>query len=159
VPKAAVYEVTADKTWGLGLSSTPPARVTPIASSGAQPARVLISDVPVDASSGGQPMVALLIPPEIERLVSGKKLRVTISARSGDTSPSQTFAATYSTNDVGNSGWTKFDIGPSFAPYSFTYEIPPGKTFSGDFVGLLPDAQSGLGTVEVRSITIELVDR
>lgn len=158
-PKKVVYEVTADKLWGLGLSATSPAKVTPVASSGDLPARVVISDVPAGASPGGQPMVALPIPGDIESLVSGKQVRVTISARSGDTSPSSVFAASYSTNDVGNSGWTKFDIGPTFAPYSFTYLIPSGKSSGRDFVGFLPDAQTGAGAVEVRSVTIEIVDR
>ncbi|MBZ0163626.1 MAG: hypothetical protein K8H74_13045 [Notoacmeibacter sp.] len=95
---------------------------------------------------------------DIERLVSGKKIRVTVWARSADKHPSPGFAVAYSTAAVGNSGWKMFKLGAEVEPFRFEYSVPVAQKKPGsDFLGIWADTEGKGRSVDVFAIEISPV--
>lgn len=80
-------------------------------------------------------------------------LEITIVAKAvgADSAP---FAAAYSTNVKGNSGWSEFTAGPEMESFTFTYTVPdhPNRVDLGsDYIGV--SVEEGV-SVEVESISV-----
>ena len=105
------------------------------------------------ASPGGRTGgVSFALPEEIERQVSGKTATITIV---GTSEKQAAISAAYSTNEVGNSGWHRLDVGRDADGLSFTYRIPPAANYLGDFIGILPDPEETGNTFLLEAIRLE----
>ena len=98
---------------------------------------------------------SICLPDGIEAAASGKRVRVTVSARAAQDRRAELSLA-YSTNEVGNSGWRKFAVGEQFEPKSFDFEVPRMKNGNGDYVGILPGPGPG---VEIEKLNVEVLSR
>lgn len=79
--------------------------------------------------------VAFVLDEDAERRIAGNKVKVSILAKSDD---GANLWASYSTNDVGNSGWTMFDMTDAYEVYSFEYDVRPMNNGNLDYLGLMP---------------------
>lgn len=89
----------------------------------------------------------LALSPEVEAAFSGAKIRVSLEASGGP------FKVSYSTNEVGNSGWQEFAPSDQ-SVVSFDYDVPAMVDGKGDFLGIGP---TGLSSVMISSLTLEKV--
>lgn len=78
----------------------------------------------------------LEINPEQEAEISGQTIKVSVIAAASGSLPA-TLALAYSTGEVGNSGWQKFDLTSEWAEYSFEYSVNPLKRGGLDFLGMM----------------------
>lgn len=112
---------------------------------------VTLEGEPADRRSGGRTSGAFMrLGSETEQAFSGQQIEVTLVVRGADA----TLDATYSTNDVGNSGWRSLSAGETFAARRFTYDVPQLDRGREDFLGLIPVG----GAVDVSAIAIRVVD-
>lgn len=95
---------------------------------------------------------------DIEGRVSGKVIRVTVSARRvAGARGSPEMAVAYFTNGVGNSGWHRFALGETFAPYAFTYKVPQRRGDpSFDFLSICADTEGRNRGIVVNHIEVVL---
>jgi hypothetical protein len=93
------------------------------------------------------------LPDAFEARASGKKIRMTVLARA--TAEPVNFHLAYSTNEVGNSGWNKFEAGEAFAEHSFEWSVPPMKEGRGDFAGVQPPL-AGEGQIDLAWIALTI---
>lgn len=85
---------------------------------------------------------------DFEKVVSGKTVTIKVFARGGP------LAMSYSTADVGNSGWQQVGVSEDWAEFTMVYEVPKLKNGRGDFVGIIPtDADQG---VEIKSVEVSV---
>jgi hypothetical protein len=73
--------------------------------------------------SGATDGVSVKVPSPLSEQVQGKRVRVTVSAKSGKDAPSP-FAVAYSTGAASNSGWIVFQPTRDFDDFSFVYRVP-----------------------------------
>lgn len=105
-----------------------------------------------DSSSGGLTGGAyVIIPEEFETQFSEQTIAVTITAKGSLDTVMQT---SYSTSQVGNSGWQSFELSEEYEKHTFTYKIPKMITNQGDYLGIL----SVNGPVYIQGVSIEIVD-
>ena len=117
-----------------------------------------LSDGDPNAATTGQTGgYSIRLPDELEAAASGQSVVIRIIARSAD-GPISRFACSYSTNDVGNSGWCWRVVGSEWAVHVVPYNVPPMKNGNGDFVGLLPPP-AGEPAVEIAGLAIDVVAR
>lgn len=112
---------------------------------------------PSGGSTGG---VFLQLPSAIEQAVSGRSIEVTIEAEPLAANSAEQFAVAYSTSDVGNSGWQKFDITQEDRVFAFQYDVPRhprGQTPSQDFLGIWADTASSGAGVMIKNVSIQIV--
>ncbi len=96
--------------------------------------------------------------PNYEAGFGGRKLEITITARSGREKPLAEFKAGYFTVGTGDSGWQNFKLGDKFEDYSFTFKTnPPQGKPANDFVGIWPGEDGKSETMELKSIKITVV--
>jgi hypothetical protein len=108
------------------------------------------------APSGGRTGgFSIRVPDSLEAAASGKRIRVTVSARAAEGEQAE-FSLAYSTNEVGNSGWRKFKASSQFETKSFEYDVPTMKKGYGDYVGILPVPGPG---VELETLKVEAIPR
>lgn len=105
-------------------------------------------------SFGNTEGYSVRLPNEIERLASGRTIKLRLLARSMDGAEGR-IAGAYSTNEVGNSGWRWLTFKPEWEIQSFEYNVPPMQNGYGDFVGLLPPPESAPVT-EILGFAIEI---
>lgn len=109
----------------------------------------LTSSTSVGSAGGKTSGAAIKVNTECEGEVSGQTILVSFSARSND---SVSMKVSYSTNDVGNSGWKSFDLNDQFKTYSFEYDVPARSTPGADFIGFLPLT----GSAAVKNVSITM---
>jgi hypothetical protein len=108
-----------------------------------------------EAASGGLTQgYNFRVSDELELAASGNPIAIKIIARSAGTAPSR-FACSYSTNEVGNSGWKWQAVSHEWAAYTFDYRVPKMIKGQGDFLGLLP-APEGEPAVEIAGVEIKV---
>lgn len=105
----------------------------------------------VDAPSSGVTAGAVYeLGAAAEQGASGNSVLVQIVARGGP------LAISYSTADVGNSGWLSAGSADDWAEFAVSYDVPELKNGNGDFVGVIPlDAEKG---IEIKTVKVTLVD-
>ena len=108
-------------------------------------------------SSGSTQAARIRLPGRIERNASGGRVRVTVSARQAEGGAGHEFAIAYSTREVGDSGWRRFELSDAFRAYVFEYDVPEMVEGDGDYIGVLPDASGASGVIEIDFIAIEVV--
>jgi len=115
--------------------------------------------------SGGDPDAAshsltggfsIRVSDSFESAVSGRRVRVKISARAAQGLADAEFSVAYSTNDVGNSGWKSHSVGNQFETLSFEWDVPTMVNGNGDYVGILPGQ---VGAIEVAGLTVFAISR
>lgn len=113
-------------------------------------AMVVRSWVTDPASSGLTGGAFVALPIDVTERFAGHSITVTVVAREARAQPAETFAVAYSTAEVGNSNWRRFDIGPEYATYSFDYDIPDHLPVTPDYLGVWADLDgSGRGVAVV----------
>lgn len=117
---------------------------------------VMTSSVKKPVSGGQTQGVYVILSKEIESVVSGKEVRVTVIARKS-IDPAAEFAVAYSTAQSGNSQWQKFVPTADFTPYSFTYKVAPQKSFNTDFIGIWADTSGSGKGVDIKEMYVEVV--
>lgn len=96
--------------------------------------------------------------PVHEASFGGKPVRITVRARAGRTTPSETFELGYFTAGAGDSEWQSFQISDDFTDHSFVYiPNPPRGEAGNDYVGIWPDPSGQNGTIEVMSVRVEKI--
>jgi hypothetical protein len=114
-----------------------------------------LSDGKPGATSGGTTHgYNFRLPDALELAASGNPILIKIIARSAVPTASR-FACSYSTNEVGNSGFQWRAVGQEWAAYTFPYKVPTMIKGNGDFLGLLP-APEGEPAVDIARIEIQV---
>jgi len=108
-------------------------------------------------SSGATHGVFMQVSEAFEEAASGQQVRIRITARSAPKNGSESFGVAYSTHEVGNSGWHRFQAAPEFQSQSFEYSVPPMQEGRGDFVGIWADTSGSGRALIVESVTLEVL--
>lgn len=120
-------------------------------------AYLILSNTDKAKSRGTTGAVYIRVPKNVEEKVAGKKIKVSVVAKSAASSP-VTFGLAYSTAQVGNSGWKKFTSTDDFKVYSLEYEIPPmDKEANYDYIGVWGDCSGKGEGVLVKSVSINII--
>ncbi|MEO1312135.1 MAG: hypothetical protein AAFV51_14400 [Pseudomonadota bacterium] len=130
-----------------------PERSRVVAVDGAPLPALAISGVATDATSAGRTGgVAIKVPDAVEAAAPGKAVKVSAVARASAAPASLGLA--YSTNEMGNSGWTIRTLSDEFALYEMIWAVPKGETKAGDFIGLKPAPAA-----EIAAVAVSVVER
>lgn len=91
----------------------------------------------------------------LTRTFYGRTVTVAIDACTGE--QGQVFAAAYSTNSIGNSGWREFKTRDGWNTYCFKYTVPKltKSTAVDHFVGILSDKTGGEHDLVVGRIAVD----
>jgi hypothetical protein len=109
---------------------------------------VTLSGMPESRNSAGRTSgAAIEITGDIEEALAGRTIEIVLVARGSE---GTALDAAYSTNDVGNSGWSTFVLTPEFATLTFTYETREMRSGNNDYLGLI--AQNG--AVDIAAIAV-----
>lgn len=98
----------------------------------------------------------LVIDSEQEESLSGKPIRISVSAKQPTENAATAFAIAYSTNDTGNSGWRSFRTTADWQDYSFTFTVPKLKEGNDDYLGIAGDFYGTDKTTLIRNLKIEV---
>lgn len=71
------------------------------------------------------------LPPNYEQAFAGQTIKVTVSARSREDLPLESFLMAYFTAGAGDSGWRNYALTPDFKDYSFTFAVKKTRRPSG----------------------------
>jgi len=118
----------------------------------------LRTEVKAASAAGATDGVAVAIPPALLPKFEGRRVRVTISAKSGTEGTPVPFAAAYSAGAKGNSNWIVFVPEKVFTDHSFSFVVPIGEIGgTGDThrIAIWSDIEGRGMPLAVRSITIE----
>ena len=118
----------------------------------------LRSTVKSASTAGATDGVSAVIPPELLPRFEGRRVRVTISAKSGAEGTPIPFAAAYSAGTKGNSNWIVFVPEKMFTDHTFSFVIPIGEIGATDEthrVAIWPDIEGRASPLAIRSITIQ----
>jgi hypothetical protein len=104
--------------------------------------------------------VLVRVPAETAAQLGGRKVKVTITARTSPTNGSPSFKAMYyRPGSEGGSGWQDFTLTAEFAPYSFEYAVPEAPSSSGvDNIGFWADTEGKGRGLEIAAVAVETVD-
>ena len=115
---------------------------------------VTLSGHVAGATSGGRPGISVRIPDAAEQAASANRVRVSVTLTSA--SPT-TVLASYSTADVGNSGWRELTATPQGRTQTFEYKVPKIKNGNGDFIGFQPDPANTGQSVTISDMRVEIL--
>lgn len=94
-----------------------------------------------------------------ETAFAGRRLKMTLTARQGQTSPVETFQMGYFTAGPGDSGWQRFQLTSDFQDYSFNFTPKAQITEADiDYFGVWPDEEGLQRTMDVLRYKIEVLD-
>lgn len=98
----------------------------------------------------------LLLPASLSEALTGRPVRITVTARRPPFGGSDQFAVAYTRGDGSGSGWIQFQPGTAYRSFSFDLALSPGVS-DGDIVGIWADsAGTGRGIllrdIEVRAL-------
>lgn len=91
-----------------------------------------------------------------EQSLSGKPVRISVSAKQPAENAARSFAIAYSTNDTGNSGWRSFRPTSEWEDYTFTFTVPKLNKGNGDYLGVAGDFYGTNKVTLIRSLKIEV---
>lgn len=97
--------------------------------------------------------------PVYEAAYGGRKLEITVRARSGREDPSEAFSVQYFTASVGDSPAQVFQLSSEFEDYTFSYTpaAPIGDPGS-DYVGMWPDLEGKSRTMDVERVSVKVAN-
>lgn len=153
---AATFQLDATPKGMTGLIAPGETRIEPVLDAGSGSPLVRLSGVQSNASPAAQPGIYVRLPEDFENEASGRKVRISVVARRAPGGTNKTFAVSYSTSEVGNSGWQKFTLTDQLSRYSFVYDVPQKVKGEGDFIGFMPDADGTNGAIEIAQILAEV---
>lgn len=110
------------------------------------------------SASGATDGVSVVIPPELLPKFEGRRVRVTISAKSGAEGAPIPFAAAYTAGAKGNSNWIVFVPEKIFTEHTLTFVVPIGEigaSGDGHRIAIWPDIEGRGSPLAIRSITIQ----
>lgn len=92
--------------------------------------------------------------------LGGRKVKVSVTARSAQTAGSPTVKIMYfRPGTERGSGWQEFPLTAEFATFSFEYEVPAAASTAGfDNIGFWADPEGKGRGIEVSNIAVETVD-
>lgn len=100
------------------------------------------------------------LPPAVADLFSGRRIRISVTARAAPVQSSERFSVAYITVQQTSSGWFAFEpTEEKFTDFSFEYTPPQKSSEDGVIIGIWPDTAGGSGAVEVLAVRVELVDQ
>lgn len=111
--------------------------------SGSSSARI-VTATQSSSAAGTTGAVYFAIPEEIALSFGGRKILITCYAKAATSSGASSFQMAYSTNEVGNSGFSSFTPTTSWQPFAFTYDVPDPVNGGTDFIGIQGDGSSGV---------------
>lgn len=120
-----------------------------------------IRSVGVDRTSAGDgDGVLVRVQPEYTAKLGGRKVRVTVRARTSPTDGAPAFKVMYyRSGSNGGSGWQDFTPTAEFAPYAFEYAVPDVTSTTGvDNIGFWADPEGKGRGIEVSGVTVETID-
>ena len=119
---------------------------------------VTYSGVSDPNSYGGSSGAAWVdIQEQIALVFAGNLIRVTVFAKQPDANASAEFALSYSTAEVGNSGWERFSPTASWGKFTFTYDCPEPINGGTDNLNIWGDTSNSGKGVLIDSIYIEAI--
>ena len=111
--------------------------------SGSSSARI-VTATQSSSAAGTTGAVYFAIPEEIALSFGGRKILITCYAKAATSSGASSFQIAYSTNEVGNSGFSSFTPTTSWQVFAFTYDVPDPVNGGTDFIGIQGDGSSGV---------------
>lgn len=105
-------------------------------------------------STGG---VSVEVPASLVPRIEGRRIRVTITARTGGKDAVSPFAVAYSAGDKGTSGWIVFTPTKTLDDYSFVFPVPIGEIDANHphYIGIWSDISGGNAPLLIQRITVE----
>lgn len=95
--------------------------------------------------------------PQYESYFAGKNLKMTVVARQGTPNPLESFDVGYFTVGAGDSGWKNFKLTSNFTAYSFMFTPKVGANSGNDYFGVWPGTEGRSQTMEVQSMSVEII--
>jgi hypothetical protein len=86
---------------------------------------------------------------EAEQAFSGKTINIKIVSSAAEAGEA---FLTYSTNEVGNSGWVAFPVTTDDSVATITYQVPPMSAGLGDFIGIDPNGNE----LTIKAIVVDV---
>lgn len=114
---------------------------------------VLSGHIPGEVPSG-KPGIYVELFPDLEQAFSGQTIRMHTHAISASNT---TAYLSYSTSEVGNTGWRTFAADPAGTSAFVDYSVPPVVLGFNDFIGFAPDPFNTGQTIELVSLVIEVL--
>lgn len=94
--------------------------------------------------------------PDIEVAFSAQPLLITLRARAAPENGAPSVEMNYLAGPEGQSGWQRFELGPEFQDYSFTYKTPVASQDRGvDFLGIRPVVDGEASGIEIESLSFQ----
>lgn len=137
------------------LAAAPGNTIQADPSNGAAWLRTSVKSASAEGATDG---VSVVIPPALLPRLEGRRVRVTISARSGAEGTPIPFAAAYSAGPKGNSNWIVFVPEKIFTDHTFAFTVPIGEIGAEDKtqrIAIWPDIEGRGSPLAIRSITIQ----
>lgn len=95
---------------------------------------------------------------DIENVLSGKRIRVTVRARPGEVRGASEVLVNYSTGRRGESGWQRLALKPDWSEVRFTYDVPKREEEQGvDYFAIRPAVPDKTRSVMVDRVIIERI--
>jgi hypothetical protein len=98
----------------------------------------------------------LTIPEDLALSFVGNTVVFSIYAKAPTTNPSAEFAIAYSTNEVGNSGFTNHTPTSDWNKYSLEYIVPEPATGGADYIIIVADTSSSGKSLLIDSVRVEI---
>ncbi len=94
---------------------------------------------------------------DVERVLSGKRIKVTIEARPGTERGAEAIRVNYSAGREGGSGWVTLPLRPGFSDVAFGWNVPErtNTDLSVDYLAIAPVVPDKSREVIIRQIVIE----
>lgn len=106
-------------------------------------------------ASSGAPGIYLTVPDEVELAASGREVVIAVMAR---VSTPGAIDIAYSTSEVGNSGWQRFELGTDYERIEMRYTVPEMVRGNKDYLGFRPDPMGTGQVLEISTIDISVAE-
>lgn len=115
------------------------------------------SDASLDAAGRLSAGVGLVVPPEFEAAVVGRRIRVEAEIRRMEDTLEEVRLG-YFTVSTEDSGWRRVPVHDGFASVSFEWDVPADAALNErEWVGIWPDPQGAGRDLLVRRVTVEIL--
>lgn len=112
------------------------------------------SDASLEAAGSLSAGVGLVVPPEFEAAVIGRRIRVEAEIRRMDDTLEEARLG-YFTVSTGDSGWRAVPVSDAFTTVSFEWNVPADAALNeSEWVGLWPDPQGAGRDLLVRRVVV-----